>query len=144
MEYNAAERATRIGTPGANWDESGRWHGHPSLPVKRVYDEWVRLLQTRDEYDLVMRQYGHLLGAEPAECARATELGLKAIDLALAEVRTDNLVPLLGRIIGMDRETVAGYSFSRLSCAESPFGGCLFVQRPVFGDQCVFCELHFR
>ncbi|GAA1495614.1 hypothetical protein [Paeniglutamicibacter kerguelensis] len=134
----------QIGTPGENWDDSGHWRGHRTTNVKRTYREWVRLHESRDEFQLVMSQYGGELGTDGAVTTRSTDLGLKAFDLAITEVRNDNLIYDLKTMLGMEQEELLGYWFSRMDCSESPFGGCLFVEAPVFGDQCVFCGLHFR
>jgi hypothetical protein len=133
-----------IGSPGANWTDQNRWHGHLVVNLKRTYDEWKSLHYARDEFTSVMTQYGHSLGVEDAKTQNAAELGTKAFNLAITEVRNDNLVYLVAPMMHLTREEVAGMYISHLPCAESPFGGCLFEKKPEFGDTCVFCGLHFR
>lgn len=123
-----------IGSPGANWTDQIRWRGHLVVNLKRLYDEWKSLHCARDEFTAVMMQYGHSLGVEHAETQNAAELGTKAFDLAITEVRNDNLVYVVAPMLQLSREKVAGMHISRLPCAESPFGGCLFEKEPEFGD----------
>ena len=133
-----------IGTPGENWVDEGVWRGHRVFGVKRDYDEWARLVGVRDEYELVMSQYGGMLDASAADVQQATRLSLQALDLVIAELRNDNLFYNLAPILEMDRAAAQALWLSRERCAESPFGGCLYERKPKFGDQCVFCRLHHR
>lgn len=134
----------QIGTPGENWTDSEFWRGHMTYGLKRYYSEWVGLHLARDEFETVMIQYGKKLGADGPDVDRTTMLGLQAFDAGLTEVRNDCLVEGLAPILGVDKEKLQGFWFSRLACEESPFGGCLFDAEPEWGDQCVFCLHHSR
>lgn len=133
-----------IGVPGENWSDALTWRGSPALPLQRLHREWVGLTGARAEFQLVMNQYGGALGVSDDEVKRTAELGMQALDLAIAEVRDDNLVPALARVTGEPREALRGLTFSQLTCDESPFGACAFEGAPAFGDPCVFCGLSFR